>query len=106
MKTKKCGCRYEGSVQVFTCSAKHRKPTFPLNRANSVIRKLSIRLAKIEKAWKACRFGTFEDGPASPTPDRCGITINFGDDKVSVHEGKLGREAILKLGAAIRGDEA
>jgi hypothetical protein len=104
MKPKKCGCRYEGPVQTVSC-AKHNAPAKNLNKAQAVITKLELRIEKIQKAWKACRFGTFQDGPASPTPDRCGIAINFGDDKVTVHEGKLGRDAILKLGAAIRGDE-
>jgi hypothetical protein len=74
-----------------------------LNTAQAMITKLELRIERIKEAWAACRFGTFEDGPASPTPDRCGITINFGDGKVTVHEGKLGRETILKLSDAIRG---
>lgn len=105
MKTKKCGCRYEGPVQVFTCSAEHNVPAKNLNKIQAIMTKLELRLEKIQKAWKVCRFGTFKDGPASPTPNRCGITINFGGNKVTVHEGKDAVEAILNLGAAIRGEE-
>lgn len=104
MKAKRCACRYKGPIQIVSC-AEHNVAAKNLNKAQAMIAKLELRIEKIKQAWKACRFGTFEDGPASPTPDRCGITVNFGDDKVTVHEGKLGQDTILKLDAAIRGEE-
>jgi len=103
MKAKKCACRYKGPIQVVSC-AEHNVAAKNLNKAQAMIAELELRVLKIQEAWKVCRFGTFEDGPASPTPDRCGVTINFGGDKVTVHEGKEAKEAILNLAAAIRGE--
>ena len=54
----------------------------------------NLRLKNILDAWKDCRgfLGAFQDGPASPTPDRCGIVV---------HANKEAKEALEKLAQAI-----
>lgn len=61
-----------------------------------IVKNPTVRtLQRIQQAWReASKFlGTFEDGPASKTPDRKGVTVN---------ESPEARTALLELSNAMR----
>lgn len=97
MKNKKCACRYDGPIQIVSC-AEHNAAEKNLNRAQVMITRLEIKLEKIRQAWRDCKYfvGSFNDGPASPTPDREGIVVR---------ESKEARESLLHLSETILGKD-